>query len=170
MRAHRRPIIVVAAGLIACACAAILASVVSAGPAVTKQRIAIVETGNPDPDVNALFFELIPLSPGPLKHDSGAEYATGNQNFGNPFIRDGQQVFPLVGTDKLVGKNGTFMLPARLESVDLNTAYSIQTGTWSFKSGTGAYEGFTGRGRFAGVFMMQKNRVVNRLEGFVTTG
>lgn len=168
MRPNRRAITIVVAGVLACACAATLASVVSAGPAVTKQRVAIVERGNPDPDVNGLTFELIPLSPGPLEHDSGAVYATGNQHFGNPVIRNGQQVFPLVGTDRLVGKNGTFMLAQRLESVDLDTAYSIQTGAWSFKNGTGAYAGFAGSGRFAGVFLMKTNRVVSRLEGFVT--
>ena len=167
MRPHSRAISIAVAGVIVCACAATLASVVSAGPAVTKQRIAIVETGNPDPDVNAFFFELIPLSPGPLKRDSGTVYGLSG-NFGNPVIRDGQKVFPLIGTDRLVGKNGTFMLPERLESVDVNEAYSIQTGTWSFKNGTGAYDGVTGKGRLAGVFMMQKNKAANRLEGFVT--
>ena len=79
-------------------------------------------------------------------------------------------MFPLIGTDRLVGKNGTFMVPERFESVDLSSDYSIQTGTWSFKNGTGAYEGFTGKGRFAGVYLMQKNTAVNRLEGFVTLG
>jgi len=152
---------------VACASAATLASVVSAGPAVIKQRIAIVEEGNPDPDVNGLFFDLIPLSRGPLERDSGTvSESTGK--FLDPVIRNGQQVLPLVATDRLVGKQGTFKIVIRLDSTDINSVYSVQVGTWSFKNGTGAYAGFTGGGRLTGVFLMQKNHAISRLEAFIS--
>ena len=167
MRSYRRLTVIAVASAVACAFAASLASVVSAGLAVVKQRIAIVEEGNPDPDVNGLFFDLIPLTAGALTRDSGTVVESTGQ-FLDPVIRNGQQVFPLVGTDTLSGKQGTFKIVIRVDSTDINSKYSVQVGTWSFKNGTGAYAGFTGGGRFAGVFLMQKNHAISRLEGFIS--
>lgn len=53
-----------------------LSSVGSASPAASKQRIAIVERIN---FAGSGTFELIPLSSGPLKRDTGSVSGTGSE-------------------------------------------------------------------------------------------
>jgi hypothetical protein len=59
------------------------------------------------------------LSKGPLERDSG----TVNESTAHilaPVLRNGQQVFPIVGTDTLRGKQGSFKIVVRIDSTDIN--------------------------------------------------
>jgi hypothetical protein len=141
-------------------------SLAPAGPRATAQRIAV--TGKANLETNKGTFQLIPLTKGPLTKDSGPVRACSIPcSLRKSFIRNGQRITPILGGDTYVGKRGTFQLYQRLESVDVAFGYSIQTGSWELRNGTGAYAGFKGSGRFAGVGF-PAFRTYTRQEGFVT--
>jgi hypothetical protein len=144
MNWHRSVTALAVAGI----AAALLASGAAGGPSTTKQRIAVevrfvLATGKGT-------FTLTPLSRGPLKKDSGTLIGSGTPK--KPFINDlGQKVTPLTGADSHTGRNGTFQLAQRIEGVQAARGWLCDTGTWTFRKGTGAYEGVTGRGAFTAV-------------------
>ena len=85
--------------------------------------------------------------------DSGTTVIT--PNLGNPRNVDGQQQAPVVGYDNLRTAKGTLTLAFRGVSVpiaNINPAkdsLEIEYGTWKVQSGTGAYTGWKGGGRWA---------------------
>jgi hypothetical protein len=64
------------------------------------------------------------------------------------------------------GKRGTLKIRERIEWVDLPQRHSVQTGTWKFVGGTGAYSGLSGHGRVASV-VNGEGYVRLRLFGFL---
>jgi hypothetical protein len=151
--------------LLACISAVSLLSAASARPAATKQRVSI--TGTVNFGTGAVSWQLIPLSPGPLKRDSGS--AQGNGSPGAKKLIDGQRVIPVAGSETNTGKQGTFFTARKLVSTEVGSRYSVDIGTWKFSKGTGQYSGFTGGGRLAGVVLPSGIELVNQ-EGYLTTG
>ena len=136
--------------------------------AVKKQRIAIEGTFNSGAAKGS--FKLIPLTPGPLKKDSGRFQTAFVGAPGNEisFIRNGQQITTASGggRDRMTGKNGTFSLaPINLEGVSAGGTYTVFTARWTFESGTGVYEGLGGGG--AVVFVTLPGHDTFRYEGYV---
>jgi len=148
----------IVAATISAAMLGVVASVSSAATdstsaPVNKQRIAI----------EGVFgwttlkgtFKLVPLTPGPLKADSGTFIARGE--FKRETIRNGQRVTVYTSSDSHTGKNGSFTMTQRLEQVTVGgplaggARYRILTGTWTLVGGTGAYEGVTGQGAYAAI-------------------
>jgi hypothetical protein len=161
MNAHRRSTFVA----LGCVGAAMVASLGAASPTASKQRIAIVE--RIDLSTIAGTFELIPLSPGPLKHDSGSVAGTGAE--GRSIIRDGQRVTPITGVDTMTSSRGTFQVSQKVGRVEVADGSGLATGAWSIKNGTGVYATFVGSGRFAGIDSAGTNsgRLLIRQEGYV---
>ena len=147
-----------AAAIIGAAILGVVASVSSAATdstsaPVNKQRIAVegvLSTGTCKGT-----FKLVPLTPGPLKADSGTFVAQGESK--GEIIRNGQRVAVFTSSDSHTGKNGSFTMTQRLEGVTVGgplaggARYRILTGTWTLVGGTGAYEGVTGQGAYAAI-------------------
>ena len=144
---------------------ATLLSVAAAGPQLTKQRVSILATFNVQTGFAS--WELIPLTRGPLKRDSGT--SNGGGSFGRTTLIKGQRVTPIVGSDRNTGKRGTFDTHQTLVSTDVGSRYSADIGTWKLMKGTGAYKGVTGGGRFAAVGLPGGTVIINQ-EGWVTVG
>ena len=145
--------------------AAAFASIVgAAGTTATKQRIAIVEkvslTGGKST------FELIPLSPGPLKHDFVTLEPSGE--FTGYITRNGLRIQVGAGADNLTGTRGSFRLTAQIEHVPITGGYYADSGEWSLSAGTGVYASVSGGGRFAAV-VLPSGRILGRSEGFIRT-
>lgn len=151
--------------LLAGVSAVVLLSVASAGSQATKQRISFLQVF--DPTTESGSWKLVPLSPGPLKADSGGQ--KGGGKVGAQTLRNGQRVLPIVGSDKMTGKRGTLVISQSLVSTGVGRRYTADIGTWKVVSGTGAYEGMTGGGRFAGVGLPGGKVIINQ-EGWVTVG
>ena len=136
--------------------------------AVKNQRIAIEGTFNSGAGTGT--FKLIPLTPGPLKKDSGTFKSafSGTPNDPTRRIRNGQSVEFVDGRDDHAGKNGTFSVTQRVEIVSAGGIYAVLTGTWTFERGTGVYKGLAGGGAFAAVMLPGDDRF--REEGFVRAG
>jgi hypothetical protein len=137
-----------------------------AGQKLVHQRIAIVERVSLSAGGKSTF-ELTPLSPGPLEHDSGTVEPSGD--FTAQVIRRGMQILLGNGVDTLVGKHGTLRVVQDFQHVDIVAGYGSDAGTWSFKSGSGSYANLKAAGRLAGV-SLPGARVLVREEGVVTTG
>jgi hypothetical protein len=145
-----------AAATISAAMVAVAATVSSAATGstsapVSKQRIAVegvLSTGTCKGT-----FKLVPLTPGPLEADSGTLTCQGQ--FKPEIIRNGQGVTVFNGVQVYTGKNGSFTMIVRLESVKVGgplaggARYRVLTGTWRLAGGTGAYDGITGQGAHA---------------------
>ncbi len=155
----------VAASLAAAVAAGLCTSVVGAAGNATKQRIAIVERVSLAGGKST--FELIPLSPGPLKHDSGTVEPNGD--FSGYITREGLRIQVGSGSDELTGKRGSFRLTGALEHVPIAGGYYVDTGRWSMSAGTGVYAGLVGGGRFVAI-VLPSSRVLSRQEGFVRAG
>ena len=148
----------IAAAIMGAAMLGVVATVSSAATDATsapvnKQRVAVEGvfswlTGKGT-------FKLVPLTPGPIKADSGTFLGTGS--FRPEIIRNGQGVSVFNGADSFVGKDGSFTLIERLEAVKVGgplaggARYRIVTGTWRLAGGTGAYENVTGQGAYASI-------------------
>jgi hypothetical protein len=155
-----------AAGTTVLVAAAFLSASASVGQARTlakKQRIAIEERITLGAQSGT--FRLIPLTPGPLKADSGTLTYTAQQL--PVVIRDGQRTARYKGIDALAGKRGTLRIPNTTASTDAGGGYSAGTGTWSFGRGTGIYTGLSGRGRVS-VAATPSGLIVTRYEGYVS--
>ena len=143
---------------------ATLVAVPTGSAAPAKQRVAIEISLNLSTGKGT--FKVIPLTPGPLKRDSGT--FVGGGDFKPAVIRkNGQRMTLIIGEDNHVGKNGTFRLTQRVESVDAGRGWTADTGTWSFAKGTGAYAGVTGGGGFAAAGP-PTGILVAREEGYVS--
>lgn len=142
-----------------------IASVASGGPSATKQRIAI--DGRLVLAANKGTWTLIPLTSGPLKKDSGT--INGGGVLKPPVIsKNGQRVIVVIGKDVHTGKSGTFVVTQRVETVDAGHGWSAGHGTFTFKSGTGAYAGVTGGGAFIAASSPPGNVLYSRQEGYIT--
>jgi hypothetical protein len=136
--------------LVALAAAVTLTAVAAAGPAASKQRVAIDMKLWPQKT-----FVLTPLQAGPLKRDSG----TISHDFlsipGRDVMRDGQKVTIYDGgVARLTGQRGTLTIRTRNEWVDLERDENgdgqddaVAIGTWKVVRGTGQYAGIAGKGR-----------------------
>ena len=140
--------------LVALAAAVTMTSVAAAGPAATKQRVAI-NMKFCSPGKSQKTFVLTPLQAGPLKRDSG----TISFNFlsipPRDVMRDGQKVTIYDGgVATLTGRLGTLTIRERTEWVHLEQdgngdgeLDTIAIGTWKVMRGTGRYAGIVGKGR-----------------------
>ena len=157
----RRPgvaLVIAAVGLAAAASGA------SGHVAATKQRIAI--EGKLVLATNKGSWTLLPLSPGPLKKDSGTLVGVGI--FKPAIMRNGQKVTVIIGTDVMTGKSGKIVIKQRVESVQAGRGSLADTGTFTFHGKTGAYKGVTGGGGFAVARPANSPILYSRQEGMVT--
>ena len=139
------------------AATATLATVAAAGPAATKQRVAIkVEDG--------ASFVLTPLTSGAIKPDAGlASFCCWTERH---VVRNGQAVDVNNPRMTLTGKRGTLVARNEIGYVDLPDGWAVFTGTWKVISGTGAYAGLAGGGRGAGA-TTPNGRIRSQFEGFL---
>ena len=136
---------------------AALASVAAAGPAATKQQVAIQMNGG-------AHFVLSPLKSGAIKRDTGtAAFCCWSSRH---ITRDGQEIDINDPQMTLTARNGTLVARNRIEWVDLPDGWAVFTGTWKVIRGTGAYAGLSGGGRVAGVELVQ-GTVKSQFEGFL---
>jgi hypothetical protein len=161
MFAYRKHGLIIGLALLALSSA--LASGGAASPNAVSQRIAIEEKATVTANGSGTF-RLIPLTPGPLKADSGTFTFTGGQS-GSPAIRKGQSVTTYKGVDVLQGKNGTLRIPNVTLTVDAGGGYGVGKETWSIAAGTGAYAHLIGGGAGANVGT-PKGIVLTRYEGY----
>ena len=150
--------------------AVILTSVAAAGPAPTKQRVAINMKILPQST-----FVLTPLRSVTLKRDSGTVSGNWRSVPGRNVSRNGQKVTIFSGgVWTLSGKRGTLTIRERNEWVDTGSDVNrdslddgVALGTWTVVRGTGDYAGVTGSGGSGHVGL---GNVWNaRYEGFLTT-
>jgi hypothetical protein len=157
---HRTRMALALAGL----AATTLAATASGGPVASKQRVAIEARLHLASGKGT--WTLIPLSPGFLKRDSGT--LVGGGTFKPPRIKpDGQKVIVILGKDSLTGRNGTFEVTQRVESVTV-PGFETARGTWSFKGRTGVYASVGGGGGFAAVGPVNAGVLYAREEGYIT--
>ena len=142
----------------------VIASAASGGPSAKKQRVAV--EGRLVLATNKGTWTLTPLSPGPLKKDSGT--MVGGGTLLPPVVRNGQKVTVIIGKDVHTGKRGNFVLTQRVKSVLAGRGDTADTGTWKFQTGTGAYRGVTGGGGFAAVCCAKTGILYAREEGSLT--
>ncbi len=161
MRGARNGIWLVAA--IGMTVAAVLATAGAAGTAATKQRIAIEERAVSDSPTGT--FKLLPLTPGPVKADSGR--ATFSLKRGGTSTASGQRVATYAVTQTLTGKRGIIEIRAVTKSTDAGGGYLAGSGPWSITGGTKAYNRLHGGGRQSGVLTPAKV-IFTRYEGYVT--
>jgi len=148
-----------------------LTSVAAAGPAATKQRVAIDMKIFPD-----TAFLFAPLQAGTLKSDSGRITSVDQvlSMSGRTVMHDGQRItvyYPTIWT--LKGKRGTFTIGERTEWVDVGSDVnrdakpdSVALGTWKVVRGTGQYAKLAGGGRSGHLGLGQVWTA--RQEGFLT--
>lgn len=158
---------VTTAALITLAAAVTLASVASAGPGATKQRVAVTITGLPNGP-----FVLTPFKVGALKRDSG----TAGITYSGPrtMIRNGQKIDVFSASYTLNGKRGSLTVRERTEWRETGSDGNgdgnedgIGVGTWKVVNGTGEYAGIVGSGGSAHAGL--GNPWNARFEGFLTS-
>jgi hypothetical protein len=155
---------IVASLVVTLIAAASFSSIVSAGgPTATRQRVAILEKVSLSGGKST--FELVPLSAGPLTHDSGRVDPSGE--FTGWITRDGLRVEVGSGIDTMTGAHGSFRVTQFIQHAPVVGGYYIDTGKWSFGAGTGGYVKVTGTGRLVGI-LLPSQKVLYRQEGFVT--
>jgi hypothetical protein len=142
---------------------ALLTSVATARPSATKQRVAITVKGVSDGSLSGKFV-FVPLQAGVLKRDSGPEQGVVAKQ--RSVMRDGQSVNVATWVTTAKGKQGTFVIRARIDGVDAGNGFGVGTGTWTFVRGTGQYDGVTGGGRLANG--ERASAWSERREGFLT--
>jgi hypothetical protein len=150
--------------LLACAAASLL-SVASAASKATKQQVSILADFNTQ--TGGATWELIPLSPGPLKRDKGSSQGGGEVKAQT--LLNGQRVTPIIGSDSLTGKRGTLVISQKIVITQVGQRFHSGIGTWRVVRGTGAYKGITGGGRYADVGLPGGTVLVNQ-EGYLTIG
>lgn len=141
----------------------LLTQVATAGPSVTKQRVAITAKGTSHTSSTGRFV-LEPLGAGAFKHDSGTESSVMARR--RSVTRDGQSAAIITWVTTCKGKRGSFVFRARIEHVDAGNHFNIGTGTWEVVRGTGAYAGITGGGRVANATNVSRPWTERR-EGFL---
>ena len=145
-----------------------LTSVAAAGPAATKQRVAINMKIIPPGK-----FVLTPLKGGALKPDSGASTGDYSTTPDRVVMRDGQEVSIHTASWTFAGKRGTLVIRERTEWVDVGSDVngdakpdSVAFGTWNVVRGTGQYAKIAGGGRSGHAGLGQVWTA--RQEGFLT--
>ena len=147
------------------AAAVTLTAVAAAGPATTKQRVAL-NMKNPDSGS----FVLTPLQAGKLKRDSGKVRLVYNDP--TTVMREGQRIDVYRNAYTLMSKRGSLSIRERTEFVSVSNEKvpgfdftpGVGTGTWKVVGGTGAYAKVTGGGRSG----HQGHPWLVRQEGFLT--
>ena len=160
---YRKISALVAVAAVAAITAALLAGGATARSTIKHQRVAIVLNDT------ASTFTLTPLTPGPVKQDSGAFTACCWIN--RDIARDGLSVS--LGNPRLTfkGNRGTFSWRGQLTFVDLDNGYTVATAQWEIIGGTGAYAHLEGHGRQAFVEMTNEGDILaNKAEGLVALG
>jgi hypothetical protein len=143
--------------------AAVVTGIATAGHTAAKERVAITS-----PHGNSAIFVLNPLTPGRIVRDSGtATSCCWTRRF---IRRDGQSIEINNPIRTFTGKRGTFSWRAQIGWVDLDSGYSIGTGTWKIVRGTGAYTHLEGHGRIAIISGPSDQGVANRAEGLLDLG
>lgn len=141
------------------AAALTLIAITSASSAPAKQRVAIQVK-------NGAGFVLTPLTSGAIKPDTGtAAFCCWTQR---PIMRHGQAIEINNPQMTLTGKQGTLVARNQIGWIDVGDGLAVFTGTWKVISGTGAYAGFAGGGRGAGV-ALANGKTKSRFEGFVNS-
>ncbi len=159
------------AALVTLAVAVTLTAVAAAGPAATKQRVAINMKILPKRT-----FLLTPLQAGTLRSDSGRITSVDQKlsMSGRTVMRDGQRV-TIYGPANwtLEGKRGTFTIRERTEWVDVGSDVNgdarldgVGVGAWNVVRGTGQYAKLAGGGRSGHAGLGQVWTA--RYEGFLT--
>jgi hypothetical protein len=129
--------------LTALAAAFTLASAAAAGPAATKQRVAI------NMKFHASTFVLAPFGAGPLKRDAGTMSMIVHGSC-RDLIRGGQKVGICGNRWRLTGKRGTLTIQTHEEWVDPGSeGCGTAFGRWKVVRGTGRYARMAGGGRSA---------------------
>jgi hypothetical protein len=130
------------------AAAATATAVAAAGPAVTKQRVAINVKSLPGGT-----FVLTPLSSGALKRDSGTFRGEWQNTGRGEVVRNGQKVYLHTLVWTVNGHRGTLTIRDNLEWVETGSDGNrdgvkdgIGIGTWKVVRGTGAYARIAGGG------------------------
>ena len=133
------------AALVTLAMAVTLTSVAAAGPAATKQRVAINMT------FHRSTFVLTPLQAGAVKSDSGTITDKAPNAHCRKVIRDGQEANVCKGGRwTLTGKRGTLTIRTPAEWVEPGSGgCGVAFGTWNVVRGTETYAGVVGGGRSA---------------------
>ena len=149
--------------VVAIVVAAIVTGVAAAGHTATPQRIVITSVHG-----NSGIFTLTPLTSGPVTRDSGT--ATACCWTSRHVRRDGQSMDIDNPLRTFQGKHGTFTWRASIEWVDLDSNYSIGTGTWRIVRGTGAYAHLEGHGRIGIVTGPNDQGLADRADGLVDLG
>jgi hypothetical protein len=160
MNRHRRK----TAAAAAIATALVVAIGASASPQA-KQRIAIEEAVKGTARTGT--FTLFPLTPGPLKQDSGT--FAFEIKASPTVVRGGQRVTKYTGVNELTGKRGTLRITNVFTTSRAGGGNIVGTGTWSATRGTKAYAGVMGGGRGSAV-LTPRGFIFTRYEGYVTTG
>jgi len=151
--------ILVAAAL--CVAGAALAGVATARPSATpkQQRIAIAMDKAPG-------FVLTPLTPGPIRRESGTWTACCWTD--RSVTHDGQSATVDDPTLTFKGKRGTFTWHAKVTFIDLDNDYTVATAVWKIVKGTGAYAHLEGHGRQAFVSKTDGNgNLADKAEGLM---
>ena len=154
-----------ALGLLAMA-SLVFVSATLAGPAASKQRIAM-KVRSPAGS-GAGTFTFTPARSGSLGSDAGTIKDTSEQQ--KHVVRAGQTVIVFTFTSTWSGKKGTMVLRDRFEDVAAKNGNRIGTGVWSLVNakGTGQYAGLSGSGRSAYVLTPHGCCVLFRYQGSVT--
>ena len=84
-------------------------------------------------------------------------------------MRDGQSVKVVTWVTTAKGKQGTFVIRARINHVDAGNGFGVGSGTWALMRGTGQYERLRGGGRLGQVDATGRSGPWSeRREGFLT--
>jgi hypothetical protein len=154
--------LVVAAAALGLA-ASVVTGIATAGhTAAPVERVAITS-----PHGSYALFVLTPLARGPIARDAGTTTACcWTQRF---IRRDGQSIEINNPLRTFTGRHGTFTWRAQIGWVDLDSGYSIGTGTWKIVHGTGVYAHLEGHGRIA-IVTAGDQGVAERSEGLLDLG
>ena len=152
--------------LVALAASVTLTSVVTAGPDVAKQRVAVTAKGvlNQGTLNPAGFgeFVLTPLQAGDLERDSG----TMTSVWRRVAVREGQRLEVYDARSTWKGERGSLVFLERVEWIDTGGGYHPGPGTWKVVSGTGQYAPIAGGGR-SGYAWLDRGPWSSRYEGFL---
>ena len=141
--------------------AATLAGVAIAGSSGKQQRIAIVWHHQEST------FVLTPLTPGPIRRDSGTFSACCWTR--HVRTRDGQSIEIDDPTYSFSSNRGTFTWHVRTTFVFLDNDYTAASSIWKVTSGTGSYAHLEGHGRMAFVARTHNDAILaKKAEGLFT--
>lgn len=123
-----------------------------------RQRVSINMVLNNATDTGTFTVSPFPFESGTV--------SMGGAAFGEEY-RYGMTVMNVVRRPTLVGEDGTLRLVQRYDESKMQNGVRVQLGTWRIATGTGAYAGAKGGGRYVGVSMLN-GRTFVRQEGWVT--